>query len=157
MGKLVQEKRTCRTLKYIRQQYLMSQGSPPRMERAGLFPAESSMRGGLTTTHENDYVQRSIPFVRYLDETACGSRKSTSVQPQACCQSVDSVPTCRQRARGTVQRCAPPSFPHRFVSPRFPTRRQVPLALAWRLLCLTAVDANGSKTPASCGQLPGCR
>ncbi len=40
LGKLAQEKVTCRTLKEIRQQYLMSQGSPPRMKIAGLFSAE---------------------------------------------------------------------------------------------------------------------
>jgi hypothetical protein len=50
--------------------------------------------------------------------------------PRACWQSVDSVLTCRQRARGTVQWSAPSCLPHRFVSQRFPTRRQVLLALA---------------------------
>jgi hypothetical protein len=35
-------------------------GSPQRMKIAGLFSAESLMRVGLTTTHENDYFQRSI-------------------------------------------------------------------------------------------------
>jgi hypothetical protein len=41
------------------EEYLMSQGSPPRMKIAGLFLGESLMRVGLTTTHENDYFQRS--------------------------------------------------------------------------------------------------
>ena len=38
----------------------MSRGSPPRMKIARLFSAESPMRVDLTTTHENDYFQRSI-------------------------------------------------------------------------------------------------
>jgi len=65
--------------------------------------------------------------------------------PRACCQSVDSVPTCRQHTRGSVRGSAPSCFPPLFVSQRFPTRRQVPLALAWRLLCMAAVYTNGSK------------
>ena len=37
----------------VRQQYVMIRQSPPRMEIALLFPAESSMSLALTTTHEN--------------------------------------------------------------------------------------------------------
>jgi hypothetical protein len=36
----------------------MSQDSPPRMKIERLFSAESLMRVGLATAHENDYFQR---------------------------------------------------------------------------------------------------
>jgi hypothetical protein len=69
--KLTQEKVVPGTLKEVRQQYLMSRGSPPRMKIAGLFSGESPMSLALTTTHENCYFQRSIPgFSRHTTNTS---------------------------------------------------------------------------------------
>jgi hypothetical protein len=50
----------------MRQQYLMSQGSPPPMKIARLFSAESLMSLALTTPHENSALQRSLRA--FIDE-----------------------------------------------------------------------------------------
>jgi hypothetical protein len=57
-------KKACWTHKFrhlgVGQQYVMSQGSPPRMKIAGLFPAESLMNLAFITTYENTAIFRGV-------------------------------------------------------------------------------------------------